>query len=112
MAGLLIIGAAIVYVGFFGFLVTKFRNIWIRCALILTSILIPFWEFPIGYAMYLSNCNKDAGIEIISKIPPTTSIFFGEFGGSTPQEARKHGIMTVEYGKPGKVLRVTANESG
>ena len=112
MAGLLILAAAVAYVGLCWFLAAKSQNIWLRSTVILIAILIPFWDFPIGLMNFYQHCSREGGIHIDKNFRLGDSILFGKGVGIRPEEISKFNFKTVEIPSRDTFIRYTETENG
>jgi len=112
MAGLLIIGAAVAYVGIFWFLAAKAQIIGVRILTILIALAIPIWDMPIGLLKVHQLCSSEGGVHTDKDLQPTDSILVDENAGIRPADVLKVGFKTVEYISREGVLRYSMTATG
>ena len=114
MIGLAVLAVVAAYVAVFGFVIAKGRNRPEKISAIAIALLIPFWDWPIGYYKYHVYCRDDGGIKRFEAFPPQKSLYFTYFAGYRPERLIKAGLETVEYRKPdgSGVIRFSQSTNG
>jgi hypothetical protein len=110
--GLIFFGVVIVYVALFWFIAAKARNLWTRIATVAVALLIPFWEFPLGFVNFQSHCARDGGVRLSASFPPSTTVLIELSAGYTPNEVVRHGLKTVEYRNNTGITRFSSGTAG
>ena len=107
MIGLLVLGAAAMYVALWWFVISKARNRGERISAVVVALLIPFWDLPIGYINFYKHCSQEGGIYIDKEFRAPDAILIGESSAYRPDTVLKLGIKTVEFKDREDIIRFT-----
>ena len=107
MVGLAVLAGVAIYIAVFWFLVRALKRKWAKGFAILVALAIPFWDLPVGYYNFYSQCARDSGLQVAKNLSPSESILIDSSAGFTPEEASRFGFKVVEYESGGQILRYT-----
>jgi hypothetical protein len=112
VTGLIFFGVVIAYVALFWGVAAKVKSALARVATIAVALLIPFWEFPIGYWNLHLHCRNESGNHISKEFAPSPSIVLDFTFPQRPREVMTLGFDIVEYASGNKITRYAKSGDG
>jgi hypothetical protein len=112
VTGLIVIGFVIAYLTLFWVVAAKAKSLRVRIATVAVALLIPFWEFPVGFANFQSHCIRDGGVHLSVPFPPLNTVLIEISAGYTPNEVTRHGLKFVEYRGTNGITKYSSGATG
>jgi hypothetical protein len=111
LIGLAIIAGLALYIGIFWLIVRALKHRWAKALALLVALVIPFWDWPIGYYHFREQCITEGGLHVKRSFPSVWAIAVDANLGYRGEELIKKGFQVIEIVQPnGNVRRYSIDE--
>ena len=107
MVSLLILAVVGGWVALWVYVFRHAPNRGVRIGAVLVAVLVPFWDLPIGYMHFQSECKSEGGLRILGSINAQRAVCTEASFGDAPQWLMKGGFDVVEFRSGEKTIRYT-----